>query len=172
MCKNLRINIYVFDETKLIQKDTSNYSSTFPVFKDLTGNRINRSGQQQRQLQLKDFPIIGTLWTLKNFIYTNIMVASISIGVKAWKAFQFSSEFQGEAIIQFSIHYEISWEKSWKPEYSKESQREMGWQNSRIKPSEHSYLKSKKIHNEKKADMASECNLKYCSQCNSGKQET
>lgn len=40
------------------------------------------------------------------------MVASISVGAKACKVFQFSSEFQSEAIIQFSIHNEISWEKN------------------------------------------------------------
>lgn len=92
------------------------------------------------------------------------MVASISIGAKTWKVFQFSSEFQSEAIIQFSIHNEISWEKKWKkpwkPECSQGSQREVGWQSCRVRSSEHSYLKSKEIQNEKKADLASECNLK------------
>ena len=90
------------------------------------------------------------------------MVASISIEAKAWKPFQFSFEFQGKAIIQFSIRRsEISWENERSHEqYSQESQREAGWQSSRIQPQENSYLKSKKVQKEKKEDMESECNLK------------
>lgn len=76
------------------------------------------------------------------------MVASISIGAKAWKVFQFSSEFQSEAIIQFSIHNEISGEKmkeTMKTRVQSGKSEGSGWQSCRIRPSEHSYLKSKEI---------------------------